>query len=49
MKEYLFVFVCLNTWNNFYIISDLIRDSGLDGGTEYCHIYVLDLIEADKT
>ncbi|XP_013110500.1 thialysine N-epsilon-acetyltransferase [Stomoxys calcitrans] len=28
---------------------DLLRDSGLEGGPEYCHIYVLDLIEADKT
>ncbi|XP_075145375.1 thialysine N-epsilon-acetyltransferase-like [Haematobia irritans] len=28
---------------------DLIRDSGLDGGQEYCHIYVLDLIEKEQS
>ncbi|XP_075164998.1 thialysine N-epsilon-acetyltransferase-like [Haematobia irritans] len=28
---------------------DLIRDSGLDGGQEYCHLYVLDLIEKEKS
>ncbi|XP_061387629.1 thialysine N-epsilon-acetyltransferase [Musca vetustissima] len=27
---------------------DLSRDSGLDGGQEHCHIYVLDLNESDK-
>ncbi|XP_073825137.1 thialysine N-epsilon-acetyltransferase [Musca autumnalis] len=27
---------------------DLLRDSGLEGGPQYCHIYVLDLKETDK-